>query len=75
MTAARSVPADPYGAKERHRIRALAQARAASWLARSYPQEYRDCYAQALDRLRAKARGLPARGLHERASRLANADL
>ncbi len=75
MTAARSVPADPYGAKERHRVRALAHARAAVWLARSYPAVYQECYAQALAHLRAKAPRLPSGRARERASRQARADL
>jgi len=72
---ARSVPADPAAAKERHRVRALAQGRAASWLARSHPEEYRECYAQALDRVRAQAPRLSSRQAHQRASRHAHADL
>jgi hypothetical protein len=75
MTAARSVPADPAKARERHRVRALAQARAASGLARVRPDEYRECYQQALDRLRAQAPRLPSRQAHQRASRQAHADL
>jgi hypothetical protein len=75
VTAARSVPADPAAAKERHRVRALAQGRAASWLARSHPAEYRDCYAQALDRIRTQASRLSSRQTHQRASRQAHADL
>jgi hypothetical protein len=53
----------------------LAQGRAASWLARSHPEEYRACYAQALDRVRAQAPGLSCRRAHQRASRQAHADL
>jgi hypothetical protein len=75
VSAARSVPADPAAAKERHRIRALAQARAAARLARTHPEEYRECYAQALDRVRAQAPRLPSSQAHERASRQAHADL
>src|SRR4029450_5653795 len=59
VTAARSAPADPVRARERHRVRTLAQQRAAAWLARAHPDEYRDCYAQALERIRAQASGLP----------------
>jgi hypothetical protein len=75
VTAARSVPADPHGAKERHRLRALAQQRAASWLARTYPEAYQECYAQALERLGAQAPELPAWRARERAGRQARADL
>jgi hypothetical protein len=75
VTAARSVPADPAKARERHRVRALAQQRAASWLARSHPEEYRKCYAQALERVRAQAPRLPSRQAHQRAGRQAHADL
>jgi hypothetical protein len=75
VTAARSVPADPHGAKQRHRVRAVAKQRAASWLARAHPQQYRACYAQALDRIRAQAPGLPAWRARERAGRQARADL
>jgi hypothetical protein len=75
VTAPRSVPADPAGVRERHRVRSLAQGRAASWLARSCPQEYRACYAQALDRVRATAPRLSSRQAHHRTSRQAHADL
>jgi hypothetical protein len=69
------MPADPAAARERHRVRALAQGHAASWLARVHTEEYRECYAQALDRVRAQAPGLPSRRAHQRASRQAHADL
>jgi hypothetical protein len=75
VTAARSVPADPYGAKERHRVRALAQVRAASHLTRSHPELYRQWYRQALAQVRAQAPGLPAEQAHRRASRQARAQL
>jgi hypothetical protein len=75
VTAARSVPADPHGARERHRVRALAKQRAASWLARSHPDEYQTCYQQALDRVRAQAQGLPSWRARERVGRQAHADL
>jgi hypothetical protein len=75
VSVARAVPADPAGAKQRAHARTLAHSHAASWLARAHPQEYRDCYAQALDRLRAKAPGLPGGRAHERASRQARAEL
>ncbi len=75
MIAARSLPADPAAAKERQRVRALAQGRAASHLARSHPHEYRECYAQALAWVRAQTRGLSSRRAHQRASRKAHADL
>jgi hypothetical protein len=75
VTAAQSVPADPAGARERHRVRALAQGRAASHLARAHPAEYRECYQPALDRVRAKAPRLSSRQAHQRASRQAHADL
>jgi hypothetical protein len=75
VTAARSVLADPYGAKERHRIRALAQGRAASWLARAHPDKYGECYAQALEQVRVQAPRLPSQRAHQRASRHAHADL
>jgi hypothetical protein len=75
VTAARSVPADPHGARERHRVRAVAKQRAASWLARSHPEEYRSCYAQALDRVRAQAPGLASWRARERAGSRARADL
>jgi hypothetical protein len=75
VTAPRSAPADPAAARERHRVRALAQSRAASWLARSHPEEYQECYAQALDRVRAQAPRLSPRQAHQRASRQAHADL
>jgi hypothetical protein len=75
VTAARSVPADPAGAKERQRLRALAQGRATAWLARGHAEDYRDCYAQALDRVRAQAPRLPAWRARERAVRQARGDL
>jgi hypothetical protein len=53
----------------------LAQGRAASWLARSHPEDYRACYAQALDRVRARSPRLSSRQAHQRASRQAHADL
>jgi hypothetical protein len=53
----------------------LAQSRAASRLARSHPEEYRERYAQALDRVRANAIRLSSRQAHQRASRQAHADL
>ena len=75
MTAARSVPADPHGARERHRVRAVAKQRASSWLARAHPQEYQTCYQQALERVRAQAPGLPSWRVHQRAAGQARADL
>jgi hypothetical protein len=75
VTAARSAPADPFGAKQRHRTRAVAQLRAASWLARAHPEEYQACYAQALERIRATAAELPAWRARQRASGQARADL
>jgi hypothetical protein len=75
VTAARSVPADPYRARERHRVRTLAQQRAAAWLARAHPDGYRECYAQALERVRGQASGLPPWRARERAGRQARADL
>jgi hypothetical protein len=75
VTAARSVPADPHGRRERHRVRAVAKQRAAAWLARAHPEEYRACYAVALDRVRAQAPGLPSWRARERAGNHARADL
>jgi hypothetical protein len=75
VTAARSVPADPAGAKQRHRVRALAKQRAAAWLARAHPEEYRECYAVALERVRAQAPGLLSWRARERAAGRARADL
>jgi len=75
VTAARSIPADPAGAKERQRLRALAQGRAAAWLARGHAEEYQECYTQALERVRAQAPRLPAWRARERAVRQARGDL
>jgi hypothetical protein len=75
VTVARSVPADPHGAKQRHRVRAVAKQRAAVWLARAHSEEYRACYAQALERVRAQAPGLASWRVRERAGRQARADL
>jgi hypothetical protein len=75
VTAARSVPADPHAARERHRVRSLAQRRAASWLARVHDEEYQECYAQAEERVRAQAPGLPSWRVRQRASSQAHADL
>jgi hypothetical protein len=75
VTAAKSVPADPAAAKERHRVRSLAQRRAATWLARAHPAEYHECHQQALERLRSQAPGLAAWRARERAARQAHADL
>jgi hypothetical protein len=53
----------------------LAQGRAVSWLARSHPEEYRDHYQRALERVCAKAPRLSSRQAHQRARRQAHADL
>jgi hypothetical protein len=75
VTAARSVPADPYAVKERQRLRARAQGRAESHLAHAHPELYRACYQQALAQVRAQAPGLPAEQTHRQASRQAHAEL
>ena len=75
MSVARQVPADPAAAKQRAHARTLAHGRAAAWLARAHPQEYRDCYQQALAQVRAGAPGLSSHQAHQRASRQARADL
>jgi hypothetical protein len=75
VTTARSVPADPAASRERQRLRALAQGRAASWLAKAHAAEYQACYAQALERIRAQAPGLPTWRARQRASSRAHADL
>jgi hypothetical protein len=75
VSGARQAPADPAAAKARAHARTLAHDRAAAWLARAHPEEYRDCYQQALTQLRASAPGLPSHQAHQRASRQARADL
>jgi hypothetical protein len=75
VSAARSKPADPAASRERHRVRSLAQRRAASWLARAYPEEYQACHQQALDGLRARAPELAGWRARERAARQASTDL
>jgi hypothetical protein len=75
VTAARSVPADPTATKERQRLRARAQGQAASWLAGEHAEEYQACYAQAEERIRAQAPGLPSWRVRQRASSQAHADL
>lgn len=69
MTAGRSVAVDP------HSVRQLARGRAASGLARAYAELYRQLYEQALDQARVQLAGRPARDAHQRASRLARAEL
>jgi hypothetical protein len=56
-------------------MRAAAQLRAASRLARAHPAEYQECYAQALERIRVTATELPAWRARQRASSQARADL
>jgi hypothetical protein len=69
------MPADPVRARERHRVRTLAKQRAASWLARAHLEAYRECYAQALERVHAQAPGLPSWRVRQRAAGQARADL
>lgn len=56
-------------------MRSLAQRRAQARLARAHPEEYQQCYAQALDRVRGQAPELAAWRARERAATHAHADL
>ncbi len=56
-------------------MRSLAQRHAAAWLARAHPDEYQQCYAQALNRVRGQVPGLAAWRARDRAARQASADL
>ena len=58
-----------------HTVRQRARTRAAAWLARAYPDQYRACYQAALDRVRVQAPGLPSWRVRERAGRQARAAL
>lgn len=69
MTATRSASVDP------HSVRQVARGRAMSGLARAYAELYRHLYQQALDQARISLAGRPARQAHQRASRLARAEL
>jgi hypothetical protein len=69
MTAVRLVAVDP------HSVRQVARARAVSGLARAYAELYRELYQQALDQARVVLAGRPARQAHQRANRLARAEL
>jgi hypothetical protein len=58
-----------------HSVRQRARARAAAWLAREYPDQYRACYQQALTQAREQSAGLTPRQAHQQASRQARAAL
>jgi hypothetical protein len=66
MTATRPVAVDP------HSVRQVARGRAVAGLARAYPELYRELYQQELGQARLQ---LAARQAHQRASRLARAEL
>jgi hypothetical protein len=58
-----------------HTVRQRARARAAAWLARDYPDQYRACYQAAVDRVRVQAPGLRSWRVRERAGCQARAAL
>jgi hypothetical protein len=58
-----------------HTVRQRARARAAAWLARAHPDQYRACYQAALTQAREQRPGLTDRQAHQQASRKAHAAL